>query len=107
MASDVKAAFHKSGLRWLEVSARCGRDEWTFGHESAEALFIDGLDRVSKKSRQSVMDMLGPAEHREHPVSLADRFNFRRHEVASVQQEATEVTDDLHPRFFESGTRAT
>jgi hypothetical protein len=58
VAAEVRSAFHKSGLRWLEISASCVRDKGEFAAHSEEALVIDGLDRVPKRLRPAVLDTL-------------------------------------------------
>ena len=57
VAAEVSAAFHKSELRWVEISARSGEVDQAIADASVEALFIVGLDRAPKKVRQSVQAM--------------------------------------------------
>lgn len=58
ISSAAKSAFDQSGLRWRALAALNGESDQTLSDDTVEAVLIDGIDRVPKKIRRAVLDML-------------------------------------------------
>lgn len=90
---EVSAAFGNAGLQWRAPPVFNGEFEQILSDDTIKAVWIDGLDRVSKKLWRAVLDLAG-AKMIWATVTVLDEEDFDL-EQGAVKVEGFDVVVDM------------
>jgi hypothetical protein len=90
---EVSAAFGNAGLQWRAPHVVNGEFEQILSDDTIKAIWIDGLDRVSKKLWRAVLDLAG-AKMIWGTVTVLDEDDFDL-ESGAVKVEGFDVVVDM------------
>jgi hypothetical protein len=102
IASEVTAAFAKSGLQWRCLSAYSVEFEQMLSDDSVEAILVIGLDLAPKEIRRAVQQILGVPSSRKMvwaTVSVLDKDDFDTETVNLPKVEGFNVVVNVPQRI--------